>query len=525
MPSPTDTVGVFKRFEILEFAGRPFADYLAALRAAYALNRQPLDRIVALLGQPDYACETIVIEHDYVDLDYLDEFAAFYATSFKQYRPHCTRLHFFSARIPKRTTFRLDRYKSSYLGFVVIRPTDLQRVGRTLLLPPRQDMNTYFVTCTETFTAHIFGRPLPVNAMPFCQQDSNVGACAQAALWMTARYMSKRFGMTEMRPSEITRSATATIAMGRTFPADGGLNVLQMHAALRSFGVNSLSYSRSAMDHIPSRAEEEFRVNPAASPDEQRIQRHLLATIKLAEITYRYIESGLPTILCYPGHAIVAIGHTYTPLEHARVAIQRIPQFLVHDDAVGPYLSLPILPAEGGGRTFGEITDIIAVLPRDVSLTGEAAERTAVQWMNVVCDPTVGIKPAIEKARPDLIPHLDRLEYRTYLMDSMHFKQEAISSDAPAQLVQAWLRLALPRYVWVTEISCGELLNQAQAIERTCLGKILIDSTAPAYTVSLIAMHFCDLMIVRDRQGSNEMHFQYLPGTTPLRHRVRGVTI
>ena len=147
---------------------------------------------------------TVIIEDDYVDKDYQDEFTAFYSRAFKIYTQRCTRLHFFAKDIPTDTSFLdLGRFREQYLGFIVLRPTDLQKIGRPILKPFINDPNTEFVSCKAKFYSHIAGEKFTIDAMPFIQQDTQVGACAQAALWMVARYMSQRFGYREFMPGEI----------------------------------------------------------------------------------------------------------------------------------------------------------------------------------------------------------------------------------------------------------------------------------------------------------------------------------
>lgn len=74
---------------------------------------------------------TIVVEKEYVDRDYLEDFAAFYVRCFHAYSRCCRRLHFFSARFTGDAFERFLRgecpdlvttMKEGYLGFLVARP-------------------------------------------------------------------------------------------------------------------------------------------------------------------------------------------------------------------------------------------------------------------------------------------------------------------------------------------------------------------------------------------------------------------
>src|SRR5262245_46892200 len=46
--------------------------------------------------------KTVVVERDYIDHDYLEDFAAYYVRCFKNYARTCTRLHFFKKVVRER---------------------------------------------------------------------------------------------------------------------------------------------------------------------------------------------------------------------------------------------------------------------------------------------------------------------------------------------------------------------------------------------------------------------------------------
>src|SRR5947207_3124056 len=95
-------------------------------------NRGPVLQILQSIADPPLNCRTVVFESGYVDQDYQDELAVFYSKAFKNYPHRCTRLHFFSVDIPTaagKAVIDFSPYRDHYLGFIVLRPTDLQRVG------------------------------------------------------------------------------------------------------------------------------------------------------------------------------------------------------------------------------------------------------------------------------------------------------------------------------------------------------------------------------------------------------------
>ena len=133
------------------------------------------------------------------------------------------------------------------------------------------------------------------------------------------------------------------------------------------------------------------------------------------------------------------------------------------------------------------------------------------------------LKDILSGFRPDLAPLLSTLEYRTYLRRSVEFLQdiraEVTDEALHAAVGEKLLLLDYPKYIWVTEFSSSTLLNQPQKTARKCLGRVIVDSTAPAPTRGVIASHFADLLILNDRQGKEPSQFSVHPGSTPFQHK------
>lgn len=94
---------------------------------------------------------TVVIEPQYNDADYLDDYASYYVRCFPEYPRFCRRIHFFSSRfnekhlekaiLSKDDSAIVTILKRSYLGFVVGRPLSITVVGRTLVSNYPTDKN------------------------------------------------------------------------------------------------------------------------------------------------------------------------------------------------------------------------------------------------------------------------------------------------------------------------------------------------------------------------------------------------
>ncbi len=521
-----------KRYKATQFLSAEFKQELTKVALPYRGNLLPIRSTLNALNSAPLNCKTVIFEWDYVDKDYQDEFAAFYSHAFKRYPSRAVRLHFFAADLADNDISRIDAFSDKYLGFLVLRPTDLQRVGRTILTPTLKDPDKEFIHCRAAFSAHILGHTLSVQSMPFIQQDTQVGACAQASLWMLARYMSRRFGHREFLPAEINQMAKAKGSMGRVFPAELGLNWKQMLDALDAMGFPAWSYSELQFDDCSNHIDTALSEPANLSDDQKKAHHKMVRKVKLADIAYRYIESGLPVIFGTCDHALVGIGHTYDHSAQTSAAILRIHDFIVHNDATGPYQSMPISQSNKGNRSFLDVEDIIAVVPPEVTLRGEAAEamaRQAVATFLAQKTDDAGFptyKDLIAAVRSDLHTVLDKLEYRTFLMPSVEFQaklRQDIAGKIPrfnVILGEELVALDYPKFIWITEVSSSALLNQPQRGQRKCLGRVVIDSTAPARTRGEMIVHFADFLGMLDRQTGQAQPWRYVPNTTPFGHQI-----
>lgn len=232
-------------------------------------------------------------------------------------------------------------------------------------------------------------------------------------------------------------------------------------------------------------------------------------------------------ILCKANHALVAVGHFYDHNVQAAVAIQRIPAFIVNNDAEGPYCKFVVFPQASNEASFLEVEEIIVIVPREVTLRGEEAERMAVEHAGEFLDRTakkgVTFYQVLASLRPDLRSLLQHLEFRTYLRPSIEWQEDLrkyLGKSGPRTKVACRLiELDYPKYIWITEISSSDLLNKVKKQERQCLGCVVVDSTAPARTRGAIAMHLADALVLNDRQtGKTEV--RHIPDSTPFSHKV-----
>jgi len=281
---------------------------------------------------------------EYNDLHYLDDYASYYARTYKTYGRFCRRLHFFSNK------FRNDDLygaivkggkladaltaEGSYLGFVVARPLPGAVLGRTVLQAPNADGESVKYTAVLKKTSvGFFGLSLTVkNALPFQEQDTNVAACATIALWSAFNKTSAMFGTQSPHPTAITVSGNKVRTASRVFPSDG-LTTSQMCQAVVDAGLEP----------------EVYPVNKSTP---------------LLTILYSYVSMGLPVILIVyvkkdTLHAVTVTGFSLKDLplqdgeRHASdisFVGHRIDRIFVHDDGIGPFEPLEVRKANDAER-------------------------------------------------------------------------------------------------------------------------------------------------------------------------------
>ena len=287
---------------------------------------------------------SIVIEADYVDRDYLEDYSNYYVKCFNQYGGRCARLHFFHEKV-EHSNFKkifasddaeseMQFLQSSYLGFIVIKPIPKTFIGRTCL----KKYSTLPGSCKKTtidreYSVNLFGIPLKVESIAFQEQDKVLSACATAAIWSTLHAI-KTFDINAIpSSSEVTLSAINHISnSSNSFPNDG-LSNKQIMRAIDMVGLRYHSIKLSK-------------------------DKHVLFSIKKAfeRVIKPYLDSKIPLIMgvtvydiskhycsdtndfggrLVDGHALSIVGYSETEEPYA---------LYVHDDRFGPYARALITP-------------------------------------------------------------------------------------------------------------------------------------------------------------------------------------
>jgi len=127
-----------------------------------------------------------VVENDYIDHDFLEDFAAYYVRCFSTYSKVCARLHFFNIEFTQGdfeeylkssadVKISPDSLQKGYLGFVVIKPLPQTVIGRTCLKTYPPEDRRYF-PIARSYNANLFGTELTIRSLAFQEQDKVVAA-------------------------------------------------------------------------------------------------------------------------------------------------------------------------------------------------------------------------------------------------------------------------------------------------------------------------------------------------------------
>lgn len=433
-----------------------------------------------------------LLEGAYIDRDFSAAYASFYSTLFEPYLKYCRRLHFFRADLShiaaitdaEAIAYEIERQKEDYLGFIVLRPVQHAPVGSAVIAAKALDEDDNVqIDVRADHPVHILGADLKVNGFALTQQDSRVGACAQAAIWMAGRHFYRDHGGPWFSMSDINEAALKFTDqfVSRSIPA--GSDFLRPDNMLRAL---------RAMDR-----------HPVFTPANRRDLG------SFADVIGRYLDSGIPVLiglgtpgdLTAVGHAVVAIGRVMRERGDAELpdyptAAELISHLIVADDQRGPACLLPVHEADRSDTYPWTLekngVHSITPLPNKVFMTGEAAE-TISRSLVEQCFERIEEYSALARARADdggedlqdaksVDPSFyavapQRLVARTYLTHGWRYKARALRNRLPDVFKYELLSKQLPRYVWVTEYSLPDDLRGFDHCQRKVRAHVVVDAT------------------------------------------------
>lgn len=408
---------------------------------------------------------TIFIESPYVDKVYRDSYYSYFSSKLGSYKRDCIRLSFFNGQIDLsgfESNDGVNVIQSQYLGFMVLRPTTSNMVGRSVISPKALKQNSFLCVSTQVDSTVNFVK-LTAAGFPHSSQDTETISCAETTLWAVMEYFGNRYAEYKPTlPSQIT-SALKKVSAERQVPSKG-LNIQQMAYVLKEFGFGTKIYGR-----------------------------HQFGDAEFKRLFSTYIESGIPLIVAIDnrhkkgniGHAILSVGHEYTSIELIdQLKPMELNNRLVKDKLVEKNINL--FDNDDANKKFVFIDDNMPSYCI-ANLESPALHYPDANWHS--CEITFFIVPLYPKiyleafeakkfmqlllvSAFDLKPNED-IFLRSYLTSSRSYKHELmLNTTFDPNLKTLILESNMPKFIWVCEISTKDLIKNQLAS-----GIILLDAT------------------------------------------------
>lgn len=303
--------------------------------------------------------QTVIIEHEYVDRNFIDDFCGYYARSFRDYPKKCVRLLFFSSKFCKEEIeVRIfeDRkdYKQwlseSFLGYIILRPIPGAHLGKVCLAtyPKEEGKNRHFPLC-KLYHVHFMGMTFTVCSVAFQEQDNIISACATSALWSAFHCVRDKNPDDVPSPYKITDIARHVFVESTPSNViDKGLMPPQMAAVISDTGLNPLmsGYISKSMLKALVRAYMNVGVPiilglTLAYEDEDRADKkpssHVIGNHAVTLTGYRIVDNVVPPAFSNDNPLTSAQGKKEVELH---LVSSNIDKFYAHDDQIGPFTSM-----------------------------------------------------------------------------------------------------------------------------------------------------------------------------------------
>jgi len=415
----------------------------------------------------------VFIEYPYVDKVYRDSYYKYFSTKHHQYERDCARLTFFENDVTD-NHFRQhnlrDELKNKILGFIVIRPTIPQLIGRSIISPKALKRNNFEICLCEV-NVSVNGVKLKLNGFPHSSQDNETMSCAETSIWELMEYFGNKYPEYKpVLPSKI-HQILSNISYERQIPSHG-LTLNQI-----SFALKKLDFGTKIYANIPK--------------------------VELQRILGYYIESGIPVIASLEsgsiGHAVLIIGRekkdvNYLPSNYKPVKIllknektlniidsaDIIKKYVIMDDNFPPYQTV----------LFDKPGEYYSLPPQnEYKITGI----TIPLYSKVYTDATEAKKLTIEILKKfELKFPSDVVILRLYLISSRSLKNEiALKDDFNSDNKELLVHNPMPKFVWVIEFSTKE-----QFIKDESFGLIVLNSTDNSIFTAINIIIFPETTIV-----------------------------
>ncbi|WP_061959682.1 hypothetical protein [Cupriavidus pauculus] len=418
---------------------------------------------------------TIVAEPDYIDRDYLEDYAAYYDRCFHSYDRRTQRLHFFKVAFDRgqfeqllrdpNSALGLDVLREAYLGFVVVKPLPVTIIGRTCLQTYPSDEGRRQFPSLRTYRVNLYGLDLKVRSLAYQEQDTVVAACATSALWSCFQGTGKLFQHMIPPPVEITGWAgnhmpeNLLVASARAFP-NAGLTATQMAHAIRRVGLEPFVVGASTR----------YGLNGV-------MYAYLRGKIPSLLAAGLFSDYGTPQETRMGGHAMALTGFSLgdaiaTPYGQTGFLLRanRIDKVYGHDDQVGPFARMvwekvrPTWVNADGVQQFGEEVETLKtswdgnIYANPDLILLPLYHKIRIPFVTIH-DAMLGLDAVLEQARGRMQGQ-NRAEWDIFLTTASDYKSSVRKDYEGMDIdVMPSLLADLPRFLWRVIVRVDEKLE------------------------------------------------------------------
>lgn len=411
------------------------------------------------------AVKSVLIEKNYIDKDYRSTYYHFYSKKGRYYRLDCVRLHFFDETISFDTkTQKLvcdDPHLSDhYFGYMVLRPTGLATIGRSILSPDVRKGTSGF-TISTSHKVHVLGYTLEVKGFPSMDQHVDIAVCAHVACWSILRHYSIKYKVYQQFLTHDITLMAQSFNPGGIIPSKG-LEVSHAERVMQEAGTFPIHIAKNG-------------------PNDVSFYRQLIA----------YIESGFPLFAAMNirSHAIAIIGHSWkkstrwSKLQKKRYAWDEVESLTVVDDNHLPYLS--ISKKSGKDYSTNDIDAFIVALPEKIFYPADAVDSYA--------------QGLFKLSKLVSLPPIEKTIIRYFLTTGSKLRSfmRSRESEFDPELINIVMSLPFAQFIWLIEYATEDQWRVGQITARA-----ILDGTASLReNYPLWLFHGKDKALVFDRSN------------------------
>ena len=409
----------------------------------------------------------LVIEAPYVDRVFRNSYYNYFSTKLGTYNKDCIKVSIFDKEITEDDFKNKERFNflyNSFKGFLVIRPTLPQIVGRSVISPNALKKRN-FNTCYSKISTTVNGVKLEAVGFPHSSQDGETITCAETTIWAIMEYFSHKYSDYQpVLPSRIIQVLNK-VSTERQVPSRG-LAIQQISFALREFGFGTIVYSRDQYG-------DEFE-----------------------NILSCYITSGIPLVIAVQnqaphqliGHALICVGHEFIEAD----MIEDLEPTIITNRSLEYKLkskNITIYDSDSIRKKFVFVDDNHPVYQK-AFIDNPTGHYGTQAWRNCrVSNFVVPLHPRIYleayAAKNFVISFLvdgivsleDNTEIvlRVYLTSSRSYKDYlSFNETFDENIKHVIVEIPMPKFIWIAELSTKELLKQGKSN-----GVMLLDATEP----------------------------------------------